>query len=602
MATTTPSESTAPRDSDVSGGPARFFALSLTPTGVALAGTCGRGISRSDDRGRSWEPVEGPDGGGSVHAFALEPDGSVLATTGSGLHRSSDEGRTWEPVGLDGNTLFGFDALDATGELVVGSEGAGVWCSQDRGATWAGPQPGLHDATVYRVLGLADDRVLAATEERGVWCRERGTWRPSGLEGVTVYALADLGGGVVLAGTRGHGIHRSVDSGASWARVETGPDDPVVHVLTVAADGAVLAGTGRGVVRSEDGGSTWETMGESLSDRRIFSLAADSEVVLAGSYDAVFRWSTAEPGWTPVETGLTADETFAVGVGGDGRALAGTKVGPVESLDGGRSWTALDTGMDGVIAYTFRWTSSGQVLAGTADGVRALAPGERAWRAAGLEGHWVYSLLELEDRRVLAGTMGSGVFARNGPDSDWIPSSDGCPNPLAFDFVATRAGDVLVATGVTVDGAKTGAVFRSSDGGRSWTPTDGEPIVVYRVVEDSAGRVFAGAQRCHVLVSVDGGLTWEQHVPELAEGLKMYNLAIDRDDRLYLGAGARLLRSDDGAESWHEVGDGLDGVTVYDLAEQPDGVLLAATSAGLFTSDDHGVSWLPPERDQPPSS
>jgi hypothetical protein len=72
----------------------------------------------------------------------------------------------------------------------------------------------------------------------------------------------------------------------------------------------------------------------------------------------------------------------------------------------------------------------------------------------------------------------------------------------------------------------------------------------------------------------------------------MYSLSRDRHDRLYLGAGPELLRSDDAGMSWEVVGGGLDGVTVYGVADVGD-TLLAATSSGVYRSVDAGVSWSP---------
>ncbi|HRE00575.1 MAG TPA: hypothetical protein PLV68_04700, partial [Ilumatobacteraceae bacterium] len=61
----------------------------------------------------------------------------------------------------------------------------------------------------------------------------------------------------------------------------------------------------------------------------------------------------------------------------------------------------------------------------------------------------------------------------------------------------------------------------------------------------------------------------------------MYSLFVDHTDRVYLGAGGRLLRSDDLATTWTVLEDGLDGVSVYEVCERPDGLLVIATSGGL---------------------
>ncbi len=575
------------RDHLAPGGPPRFFALSVTATGTFLAGTCGRGTSRSTDGGRTWTPVAGP-GNGFVNDFAVEPGGAVLASTGgSGLYRSLDDGSTWEALGLDGMVLYGL----ATGpELLVGTDGSGVMGSADGGRSWAAAA-GLDDGVVFRVLARVDGSVLAATEDRGVWRREQGRWRPVGLNGRSVFALLDMGEDGVLAGTRGDGIYRSLDGGTSWEPVGAGPPDPIVHTLVSTSAGAVLAGTGRGVHRSIDGGATWTPMGGELAVRRIFSVAAGSTTVLAGSYDGVWQSSPDDDGWRAMDTGLSPGEAFTVAVGPGGLALVGTRTGALVSSDAGASWREVAGGLEDAVCHAFCWTAAGEVLAGTEDGVWSTTdPVMGAWERTGLSGRWVFSLLEVEPGRVLAGTLGEGVFARDAT-GEWSESGAGLTDPLVYDLMLTRDGEVVAATGAVIDGAKSGGVFRSSDGGRSWTPTDHERITTYRLVQGTTGRMYGGAQRCHILRSDDGGASWKLLPPRDLDDLKMFCLALDSGDRLYMAAGAVLMCSDDGADSWDPIGEGLDGVTVYDLAEHPDGALLAATSAGIYRSRDRGATW-----------
>lgn len=527
-------------------GPPRFFALLVTPSGALLAGTCGRGAARFD--GTSWEPVLD----GTIHDFAVV-DGALLASTDNGLRRSSDDGRTWQPAGLEGVTVYGI------GWPSVGTHGRGIatWCDGE----WHFDVDGM---TVYRVLGE-----LAATEDRGIWRRSDGEWKPAALDGRSVLSLLDG-----LAGTRGDGVHSSVD-GVTWS--PTGLPGEIVHTLVRSPDGSVLAGTGSGVHRSDDAGTTWRPLGTELANRRIFSIAAGDDALLAGSYDGVWRWSGDD--FRRVDTGLTPGEAFTVAVGPDGTAFAGTSDGCIVSTDAGGSWKEVSGVEPTVHAVCFE-----PELFGTADGVWT-----RDGIRRGLEGRWVFSLLAVGDGRLLAATLGAGVFAFDG--SQWQPSGEGLDAGLVYDLLLTKEGTVLAATGAVVDGDKTGAIYRSTDAGRTWHRADAPPMTVYRLVEDSTGRLFAGAQRCVILCSGDDGRTWTER-RAVDDDVKMFCVGIGASDTLFLGAGATLLRSDDGAKTWTAVSsDDLDGVTVYDLTEHPAGVLLAATSAGMFRSDDGGGRW-----------
>lgn len=577
------------------GGPPRFFVLTTLPSGTLLAGTCVRGMVRSIDGGRTWAPPDVPPGEGPVNTFAALTGGGVLAATAApGLHRSDDEGATWRPVGLEGVTAYA--VLSADGVLLAGTAGHGVVWSDDDGATWRPVEAGPDGLSVYRLLPTADGDVLAGAEGAGVWrlARDGGGWQatPAGLDDLIVYALVRVGDGDrVLAGTRGGGAFLSEDGGSSWERCEAGLPDPVVHVLTVDADGSVVAGTGDGVARWSDGERAWRPVGTGLASRRIFSLVAHpSAGLLAGSYDGVWALAPGADGWLPVDTGLAGD-AFSVSVDAGGAVFAGTAAGLLGSLDAGATWTEVGHGIDGVTTHAVVRLAPGGLLAATDGGVFQADDGGGPWSPAGLTGERVRCLLEVEPGRVLAGTLGSGLFCHSGPGEPWEPVDTGLGHAMAFDLLRTSHGAIVLVTGDAAGAAKTGAVLCSHDGGRTWGRAAVDPVTCYRVVEDSSGALFVGAQRSRILRSRDGGERWDVLETTGLTEAKLYALAVDGDDRLFLGTGKGLLRSDDEAETWERLDEGLDGVTVYDVRAHPSGTLVAATSAGPMRSFDGGDSW-----------
>jgi photosystem II stability/assembly factor-like uncharacterized protein len=571
------------------GGPPRFFTLLSLQSGAVLAGTCGRGISRSDDGGRAWSPFDVPEQA-PVNALANSEGQEVLAaTSGCGLLRSPDEGRTWLPAGLDGTTLYAIATIEA--QLLVGGEGVGVLRTADDGRTWRAVSGLPATTTVYRLLPLPSGGVFAGTAAAGVWRIDDGEARPSGLGDWSVFALAALDERRLLAGTRESGVHRSDDGGVTWVPSSTGLPDPMVHALLVDDTGAAFAGTGRGVARSDDGGRNWIAVGQELANHRIFSLARSPHgSLLAGSYEGVWTGDPERGAWVPVETGVSVDEAYTVIIGPGDVAYAGSRLGGLRSTDAAATWHPAGEGAD-VTTYAICCLASGSVLAGTDDGVVEGGAG-RAWRSSGLRGQRVFCLAEVEPGRVLAGTLGSGVWSRSGREP-WIEANEGLFDPMAFDLLPLSAGEVLLATGRVEGGVKTGGVSRSVDGGRSWQGTDCEATTVYRIVRNSTGLLFAGAQRSRILRSTTGGSTWQALGTMGLVDAKLFCLAIDTDDRLYLGSGARLLRSADAAATWDVIDDGLEGATVFDVAAYRSGILVAATSFGLYRSVDDGATWQP---------
>ncbi|MDA8021021.1 MAG: hypothetical protein MPN21_26585, partial [Thermoanaerobaculia bacterium] len=140
-------------------------------------------------------------------------------------------------------------------------------------------------------------------------------------------------------------------------------------------------------------------------------------------------------------------------------------------------------------------------------------------------------------------------------------------------------------------------VFKSLDGGESWTATDAGPTSVQELELSRQGLVtlYAASRRsgiASVHKTSDGGATWTATGPAAAFGLE--SLAIDptNSSTLYVGSSiGRVFRSSDGGETWSRRDDGLEGAEiVYALAATPTKVL-AGTLNGLFETIDGGASW-----------
>ena len=103
--------------------------------------TTGRGIARAGGE---------PDGAWSVEAFLEDQDVRSLAgdplnptiiyagTQGNGVFRSEDRGKTWRPVGLSGQVVKSLAVSPhEPGTLYAGTKPAYLYVSRDAGKTWA---------------------------------------------------------------------------------------------------------------------------------------------------------------------------------------------------------------------------------------------------------------------------------------------------------------------------------------------------------------------------------------------------------------------------------------------------------------------------------
>jgi photosystem II stability/assembly factor-like uncharacterized protein len=534
----------------LSGGPPRFFAITEPEPGVVLVGTCVRGVSRSTDGGATWEPVGGLDHI-SINAFAIADGGRILAATSGGLYRSDDRGRSW--VQLDTEPIY------ATAP--------------------SGPDRPDRLKT-FRLLELRDGRTVAGTDGSGVWARTSSCeWAQLGAPGAIVHSLAETPAGTILAGTHDDGILRSGDGGSTWERSSGDLAEGSVHALSVLKDGSILAGTGDGLSSSTDDGRTWQPYADELDTHRVFSvLELDDGRIMAGSY--AHLWFGEHDTWRLVDPGLTPDETWTVHFHGEA-IYVGAKAGVLRSQDRGRTFENIAPGS---VVYGFAGTAGGRLLAGGDWGVRA-GPD---WEPLGEAGPRTFAPFEVGPDRLLAGTLGDGLMEyRNG---DWSPVAGGPPHAHAYQVLRSTSGRLLAGTGAVVDGMKAGGVFTSDDGGQTWIETLAGRNY-YNLTQTSDGTIYAGGRRCYISASTDDGDSWAQRPLPLGREAKMYSLYADSRDRIFLGAGGQLLRSDDGAHAWTVLDDGIDGISFYDIREGPDSILAAATSSGVYISADGGDSW-----------
>jgi photosystem II stability/assembly factor-like uncharacterized protein len=177
--------------------------------GTLYVGISAAGAFRSDDDGESWTPINAnvaadflpekyPEVGQCVHKLLAHPAdaGRLWQQNHCGVYRSDDRGESWER--LDGNGLpsgFGFPlALDPddpdvvyvipeeSAENRVTTEGRlGVYRTDDGGASWELWSDGLPDRAWAAVLreGFASDDagVYFGTQSGTVWAATRdGGW------------------------------------------------------------------------------------------------------------------------------------------------------------------------------------------------------------------------------------------------------------------------------------------------------------------------------------------------------------------------------------------------------------------------------------------
>lgn len=353
--------------------------------GAAFVGTLAGGVFRGSATGESWVSVLP---GLSVGSLAWG-GGRLYAATDSGFWVTSDQGAHWTLViapppvipQLPPNRLFlGALALDPRdpGHFYVGyrlqrgltSPVFGLYTSRDGGASVRSVAGGFPDAEPGALLfdPAAPGRLLAAPGSLGVWSSPDGLsgWRSGnrGLRAGTVTkVLADPKRPAILyAGGTDRGLVRTLDGGVTWQPVNGGGaiDDP--QALDPEQPATIYAfgndATGRALFKSRNGGRSWQVLlGDPLSfaldPRRPKTLFAGGA---GGLSNPVFRSDDGGLTWKQGVVSCTFPNHLAVAPTGEvytgGNSfcgIGGTVQGGVDrSDDGGKTFVNRRDGLPAI--------------------------------------------------------------------------------------------------------------------------------------------------------------------------------------------------------------------------------------------------------------
>ncbi|MET9022066.1 hypothetical protein ABZV93_18995 [Actinopolymorpha sp. NPDC004070] len=395
--------------------------------------------------------------------------------------------------------------------------------------------------TCVAALGAVAGRLLAGGAE-GIARRTGDAWDLAQVQGsgAPVVAFLDVpaadvdsaasdheegnaDSNVALAATLGDGVLRSVDGGRTWQPV-FGLADTEVTALVRTPGGRLLAGTPEGVFAGDNSGRAWRRTGRTRPDASgpdapgpdapvaAFASRADGSVV--AGLESGRLWGSADDGrtWSPLGS-LPAPVTALVATA-SGTLLAGTSGRGVWRSTDGTGWSETAAATT-VAATTAAGTTVHCLLA---DGTATYAGIDTGLLVSHDDGHtWsevgVPSTADLDrlvwwDGRPLLAGPRSGIVR---PAALTAPAAPGAWEPVA---------DVpfpLLGLGVASDGALLASgpdgLLRRTPADVDWTlVVEGSAGEVGRLAFAADGRGWAAPARHGdmLLHSADAGRTWQQ--------------------------------------------------------------------------------------------
>ena len=601
-----------------------------------------------------------------IEAFDLgssraQPGSEVLlAVVRGNLWRSLDRGETWKRIarGIDARYEMNALAVAETPEGAVwylGTNGDGVYRSTDDGTSWSRMIEGLEGREVrslaahgtQAVLATSDHRVYLAGTSANSWTliREHGT-------AVTTVA-AGPDNTIVLGDDQGR-FFQSGDAGATWQEILSEPDPAGTSAFHFTPSGLRLAGFGTAGVRWLDSGDP-SPHNEGLSDQRIthFLSRDDGSVFVVTWNDGVFFAPDSTSPWKARADGLTTDKQ------GDRRGLPQFTVlretsdgslflagynGLFVSEDDGMTWVERLTlpqtllidfdvspnfASDRELAAITYWKGAalsrdaggswfpinGKLSPSFWDQAKRLRQGSDDYAQVQRFHSIAFSPNYAIDGTLFAGLRNWFLFTEDAGETweqveltQFAGGEDVIPDRLRFSSDFAKDGTLLFCSRFGEGSTRAGAVFRSTDRGRTWTEvlrTPGKYMQSLTLSPNFAkdGTAFTssarGGNNSEVFRTTDGGLTWETVTGELQFSLYGAELAISPDfatDRtVWAGTEQGLWRSEDAGHSWQRLSTGVfpDNGFVDLIALSPATlperqIIVTVKGEGLFRSQDGG--------------
>lgn len=404
---------------------------------VVFASACS-GIYKSEDRGEVFRKVQGiPFAARRTRVLKQDPrsPNTVYAGTTEGLWKTSDSGKIWKQ--LTGpeiviNDVF-VDPLNSS-HILLATDRAGVLASDNGGLSFSPSNQGYTHRHVTAIVPDQEDShsihvgVAGDREWGGVFClnEEQQSWRQNsaGLAGRDVLTLQQANNGALVAGTtRGLFIR---DRGSDIWRPINKVSDPNPVLSHVKADQHFVRNT--------------QNLPFSLAEVQVNYLELTPELWLAATSEGLFSSKNEGRSWEGGPVLGQKDFTFVRS--SQTLQVLATRVELFSSVDEGKSWQPA----------TVPWKLT------TIRGV-TLSP----------QAHSIFIVSR------------EGAFRSVDAGKNWQSMRQGLPDKQLSSISYEPSRNLLLATS-----SESGVVFESEDNGDTWRagPDSGYPLLMVKLVRE----------------------------------------------------------------------------------------------------------------------
>jgi photosystem II stability/assembly factor-like uncharacterized protein len=593
-----------------------------TQPNVFFVGVNNGGVWKTDDFGRTWNPIFDSESTGSVGDVAVSPSNPniIYVGSGEGLHRpdlgvgdgmfkSTNGGKTWQHIGLYDVQQVGRVIVHPTNPDIVFVAGLGhpygantmrgVFRTRDGGKTWEKVfYINQNTGAIQVEFDPTNPDILFAD----LWEHQEGPWENASFLGVK------------------SGLYKSTDGGTTWNKITQGlptgeqglgrigfcisPSDPKRMYATV--DARSLSG----IYRSDDAGESWNRIS---TDWRIFGRGSDfaelkvhpknPDVVYSANV-ASYRSEDGGYTWTSFKGAPGGDDYHRIWINplNPEIMIIAADQGAVVTVNSGKTWSSwynqptaqlYHVTTDNQFPY---WVYGGQQESGAIGTASRGNGGQisfRDWMGVGAD-EYAYVAPDPKDPNIIYGGRITKFNKRTGQTQNVAPEALRSGKyrmlrTLPLLFHPADNNTLLFATNVlwkTTDGANHWEIISPDltrvqpdvpssigDFATDDLKTMRQRAVIYAVSGSPLEKeiIWAGTDDGLVHITKDGGKTWNDVTPRM---LKSWDKITQIDaghfdvNTAYISVNAirkddmlpHIFRTHDGGNTWKEITEGMNKI------------------------------------------
>ncbi len=343
-------------------------------------------ILKSTDQGLTWTKLTTNLPDKQINCMSVSIKYLLVGNT-NGFYISSDKGVNWlnKNNGILTSNSVNCILSDSTNNVYIGLPN-GIYYANNAymtgyNVTWVNKSDGLNNSTI-KCLVRYGSKILAGSEGGGIFISDNNGsyWSASnnGLTNDTITCMV-VSENNIFAGTKSGGVCMSTNEGVQWTAVNTGLTNLKIISLRVIGS-SIYAGTDKGLFVAPIQDMNWISIPNEIFDANINCITNDKDNIFVGTNNSgLLISSDSGENWKRPNSGISLLKINCL-AGSSNNMYVGTEGGGIfVSSNKGNNWKSFSNGLSSNYIHSIV-ISGDSIFAGTHGGLEFLTENDYAWK------------------------------------------------------------------------------------------------------------------------------------------------------------------------------------------------------------------------------